>query len=784
MSIEDLRRRQATLEAVRIDLPKWRLGEKVACDDRPIVAVDWSEIFSFITYEPPREETKAADLFAAHYAGLNYLFFGLPCRLVLLPPYALEMKHCVEILETQALAAPLTDSLSEKYSELVRKLSKLLKKYENFSVVLKGDWSAIGSLPDEAWRFLDEVLKEYLPRVYLDVQERTADAMRALSLVLRAEDSGKKRLQTLPALLALSESACRGSVAGWEDWAAEMDLQRPRLERQNRADALALAYLQALHEAYFWRTTPVFFASRSLSMLRIMENHAGEFEPYPRSDHDLDRSIQSSWRPWDYFAELGYYSSMQSSRAGDCSTYVSSIALDLVNRMAKIDQRIAKCRANDPSENNQNVAQTFSDWEMLRGSFDLEGMSHQKHWQKIKNPREYQLVQLLTSVLSAQNWGAFVERRGKLATNILQDISEILDNIPAEATRWASPAAMTTRRQSTITLADIVIDHLDILPLAADYLAEAVHADSPELESELNRLLRAVIGTSNADRGECANRLLIMLNEQRARQALPQPLRDWLIGLALFFRGLYAESLSYLSAWVEGYSSSVSIGLLLATRAFCAEAHRQHARDYELAMRLLLDFPREILTSMADTEALTWHCLKARLLLDWMEPCRENFEIFPKPAGRTGETEILIPMVDCVEACLRKIAIRSDLLRRAANSTLYLAGRYIPENARNFDHADRDRKLGWLTDRSQTFDAIEEWFRKIVEIDTTAAYLHTLGYYSLKLCIITGDITRETDAVQYLKYAETRAAETNNSEMQRVLAEQLEWALNHLEVWR
>ena len=57
MTVTELRQRQATLEAVRLDLSRWRLGkpsDSETPDDRPIVAVDWSEIFSYLTYTPPR----------------------------------------------------------------------------------------------------------------------------------------------------------------------------------------------------------------------------------------------------------------------------------------------------------------------------------------------------------------------------------------------------------------------------------------------------------------------------------------------------------------------------------------------------------------------------------------------------------------------------------------------------------------------------------------------------------------------------------------------------------
>src|SRR4051794_3206507 len=117
MSVADLQRRHATLEAVHRDLPRWNLGREenaVPFERRPVIAVDWSEIFCFITREPPKEDY-GADSFPAHYAGLNYLLYTLPCRLVLLPPYALEMTSFFETIKTQALSMRLPQQpLSKK----------------------------------------------------------------------------------------------------------------------------------------------------------------------------------------------------------------------------------------------------------------------------------------------------------------------------------------------------------------------------------------------------------------------------------------------------------------------------------------------------------------------------------------------------------------------------------------------------------------------------------------------------------------------------------------------
>jgi hypothetical protein len=776
-TLDDLKKRQATLEAVRLDLGKWDFRSCAPFEMRPIVVVDWSEIFSYITYQPPTEDG-SADVFAMHYAGLNYLLFCLPCRLVLLPPYAVEMRHAIELLKTQALAARLTGDLGDKYSSLVGEL-KRLSNDRKFMAILEGDWSAVEELPDDAWGFLDRLLQESLPSIYLDLQERTATAMRSLKLLLRATELGNRRLQSLSGLKGPGTATLHGRVVVWEDWCTEMDIQRPRLERQNRADALALAYLQAMHQTLYWENVPVFLASRSLAMLHIMENHAGEFEPFPRNDKEFRYLLKSSWRPWEYFAELGYYSKRSMTAAGS-ALIASEMNLDLVKRIARLDQNIASFRPERFADNARAVAESFYDWATLRGSFDLDGMGNQEHWARIKKPRETQLVDLVRSILAAKDWRAFVERRGALATEMLKDISEILEAIPLEATLSATPEPLVESQPPFTSLTDILVEHLSLADLFRQFLDRS-QAVQDSLAGEILELLKGITSLSSAQGSDSANRMLALLDQPAMKEAECQGSRDWLAGIALFFRSLFSESLSYLSAWVEAHSSSAWPALELATRALCAESYRQRDRDYDIGIRLLSEMRSETANAMSDGQRLVWHCFKGQLLINWLEVCKENFEVFPKPGGRSGELDVLLPMVKCMDNALSPSSeIPRPLKVRAANILLYLAGRYIPENARTFTNADRSRKLAWLTDSLGELRTIEKWFRTIAEAHPHASHLHTLGYYNLKVYLVTDEIDREQDAIRYLKYAESCASASRNKALERLLAEQCAWAMRHL----
>ena len=81
-----------------------------------------------------------------------------------------------------------------------------------------------------------------------------------------------------------------------------------------------------------------------------------------------------------------------------------------------------------------------------------------------------------------------------------------------------------------------------------------------------------------------------MMAEANARQTFTPVLWDWITGVALVYGARFAQSLSYLQAWIEAHSLSTSVEMGLTTRALAAEANRQR-RDYDAGMRLLLDVP-------------------------------------------------------------------------------------------------------------------------------------------------------------------------------------------------
>jgi hypothetical protein len=801
MNVTDLRRRQATLESVRLDIPRWRFAEALedtAIGQRPVVAVDWSEIFSYLTFTRPRE-AESDDAFAIHYAGLNYLLFRLPCQLVLLPPYAEEMGHFITMLRTKALLVKLTttEAFGEKYGDLVKEITAFHKnkKYKAFRSVLAGDWSAIDDLPDDAWDLLERLFKEQVPSLFLDVQESSAGAMKSLRDLLNSESQGYRRLRPLTAFSAVSESGARRSLEGWRHWLAEMTLHRPRLERQNRADALALGYLQALQQAMLDRGVPVYFASRSYSMLRIMESHAGEFQPYAFPDTDASRRSRSSWRSWDYFAELGYYATWSPS-ADDQTDPSLAIEQDVRRREAKIDQAILNAERQGKDEVDGASFdwkhlqwRNIDDWEVLRGSFDLEGIRRQSHWSKrFSRPREARVVELLRSVLSTTKAQEFLDRRGQLARQILENIDGMFaDCLTTESRVFARPSH-TGEAIATQSLVEIATAHLNVATLFENSL-KPVSLTSPSVQAAIRNLRTLTSDPRAVDRVETAQRLLHLVANDLGKQALSQGSKDWLAGAATFFGGSFPDSMRYLPAWLDTHSSAASTGLGLATRALCAEAYRQ-LKDSESGMQVLLDLPIEKADEMERSQTsqnLTWRCLIGQLQIDWMANAKEAFEIFPRPFGRRTETDVILPMMAPVASVLGSAIAPLDLQIRSANILLYLAARHIPENIFDVHIAGEARddspyverqkqRLRWFSRENsfiprEEFLAIERWLRTHTETDDSGRSLHTLGYFNWKVFLLTNDPTRGGDALRYFDAALTRAEVQSDDTLRQLVLE-------------
>ncbi len=762
-----LERRLATLRSVRTDLPAvWHeLTLDTPVDRLPIVAVDWSELFGYATYTPAHEED-SRELFAAHYAGLDYLLNRMPCRLVLLPSYAFEMRNYLELMKSKALHSSGLgrEDLVKRHDDLLKELEDTKKRYPEFAALLGGETAAVERLPEEAWSVIEDLLDEKLPSVFLDLQYSTLSAIGVIKRLVG------ERLIPLDRIDPSFERNCRRSLDSWNHWLGEMSIQRPSQERQNRADALALAYLAALHQVLRWKSRPVFFATRSIHMLSVMEAHRGEFLCGAARDGEIEGSISSSWRSWDYFAELGYYSEQHDS--------LEEALSELRQREAKIEQQLV--RSSDP-ERRLQFKDTFTYWEGLRGSYDLAGVGEQHHWKDIVDPSARRLVELTTSLLAADKDTTFLERRGQLAEKILEDIEGILSSMPPEDVAFLQRQQRDERRIGV--LVSFVTVHLDLVTDIFAYLGgHTKQTESSKLSSKLRAIVADLIKSSDTQhRRHSGNELLSLLASEEAKTSFEQEAIDWLTGTALFYCGLNKESLRWLTPWLETSSSDRTLAFDLFTRGICVEAY-SHRRDVESGIHCLVGFDvANTHKPFTESEKLVYYCMLGQYLIDWIEPCKEKFEVFPRLSSGRGEEVVVGPIVDAVAGAIGR-DLSSKLLTDASRIALYACARYIPENCRDLIRGNPDPpSLRWYNARTANIGTIESLLVDLEKKFPSAAVSHTLGYFNWKkFLLMKKQGRRGTIALDHFESARKLAEQEGDKRIKRLLAEHTSFAAESL----
>ncbi|HEY0464110.1 MAG TPA: hypothetical protein VGC79_07880 [Polyangiaceae bacterium] len=130
---QDLQRRSAALTALLADFD----SDRPEAFENTVVAVDWSEIHSYICGSgPPRSDplfglrTDEERVTGAHQAALSFLFEVFPNQVLVLPPHVRELMWFVESAQKYAdlreVDAKLLHELHDKLDpEAVRTIGKL-----------------------------------------------------------------------------------------------------------------------------------------------------------------------------------------------------------------------------------------------------------------------------------------------------------------------------------------------------------------------------------------------------------------------------------------------------------------------------------------------------------------------------------------------------------------------------------------------------------------------------------------------------------------------------------
>jgi hypothetical protein len=377
------------------------------------------------------------------------------------------------------------------------------------------------------------------------------------------------------------------------------------------------------------------------------------------------------------------------------------------------------------------------------------------------------LVDLLNSVLSAKDSNAFIAKRGALANSLLTEIAKVLESFPPDLSLAQSNGQFETSN-TTGALTQIVRECLDITLSFERYIAKD-SMRNPAISHHIVNLLSAITRARDTSVSMQKAKELLQLIASLDVASISAGARDWLIGVGFYYRSSFDDSLKFLPSWLETEKTNAGADLALVTRAICADAYSAQ-RDHDQGMKLLLEINADDLASAASV--LAWHCMKAQLLLEWMDPAKEHYEIFPKPGGQSGDVAIMLPMVKPTAMYISSSDSLANLRFRAADAVMRLAARYVPENLPALAEADKTRKIMWFQDNKSEFEKIEAWYLSEAEAKKSAHAFHTLGYYRLKMNLVY-EGRRWEDAMEFLYSAEKLAEQNGDRRTEHLIADHL-----------
>lgn len=716
--LKKAKRRRSILRLVRQDLVEvWlEIRSESELETLPLIAVDWSELFAYSTAAPPSRtassfEGGSGELWSSHYAALTFLFYKLPCRLLLLPPYVWEMRNFLDLLKQGVFTEQLAERTpfpTQKYKHLLAELRSLKERNEEFSGFIDAAGDSC-DLSEELLGLVTEIAYEYIPSLFLQLQESTMRFLESLHGILYGRESQRRRILTLEEVDGELAASIGMQTEHWLYWLHYMNNERDR-PRQNKADALALAYLEQLHQRLYLKGRPLFFATRSRAMFVAMSYHPGSFPPGLSSYLGAGHNSFSSARSWEYFAEVGYY--MDNERgAGNLP--------DLDKRIALLDVQIESIeRQGDvPVELVEDHRDLAIRWESIRGTYDLDGLGDRENWQKLRTSDERLLINLLKMLLSPERSQALVSSREKLAGDILDRVDRILTRFPVSTLADESILDIDVSLEKDVPRQYSPVQVLQYLNLAKE-LSKIL---SPPSEAKVTRLID-MIGNDQQVRSAAMD----ILSEASGSSGLSTAETLWLAAASYYALRNFKDASYFFTNWSLIRAGKVSAGPALITAGLNAECLKK--RDKLRRAFLALERPgftgaRQRIIYMA-----IWHNLKARYVIEWIEPRGEEYDNFPYDSNGSITERTFKNMYDW--------ALSNDRLSRIRNSDLrfFTINNLLYGGAKCLRHDETPAQ--WMIDRMSVILRLADELADACERENGPQYTHTLGYLFLKLSVV------------------------------------------------
>lgn len=629
-----LRKNRNILMEVAADLREiWWPARTINDSALPLIALDWSELFTYAAALPPSSNdippAYSVDSSALHYAGLTCLFFKIPCRLLLLPPYIWEMRNYLDLVRMGVLVDHVGHRAQfplSRFKKLTAELRDLEQKYPRLSEIIAGSEVTVGDR--EILVSLREVVEDDIPNLFFRLQEATLEFVESLRNILYTNPG---RVITL-ADLDLPAEAVALPPEHWLFWLRYMKYERDK-PRQNERDAQALAFLEKLCQISHWGGRSVLFATRSAAMFSAMGKQPGSFPSNPSLSLTAGTHGISCARSWEYFAEVGFF-----LQRPDLEASLQEIS----RRIAYIDLQLSRLEEDQEvqvdSEAMRSLRALGSSWESIRGEFNLDGIGMQKNWERVaKSDNSSLLVGVVRSLLGGSSSKLLAEERNRLAGKIFHEIDAVLASFPRPA--FVDEMLSSQKKGSRRLVASGLFRAVDCLALL-DLEAELSKVLPMPVASNVSKVLaRPVANTkAEADAREWLGRVANTTPDLDTSTAL------WIAASVSYYQGNHEEVFGFLGNWLQLRGSRIAAGPALIAAAIQAESARNPRGRKGPKLREafgLLDRQLKIVEKSSGQYLLVWHNLRLRFVLDWLDYFQEIFDNFPnysddQPEGRTG----------------------------------------------------------------------------------------------------------------------------------------------------
>ncbi|MFL6263624.1 MAG: hypothetical protein ACJ76Y_28345 [Thermoanaerobaculia bacterium] len=761
------RRARAILTVVDSDLREiWASQPNINhTSSAPVIAVDWSEIFAFASKVLPSQASVPVgyrrDTSSLHYSGLYYLFYKLPCVLILLPPYSWEMRNYLDNLRegTQTYRfREKSQSLAARYSELLGELRKAGKEDRSlYQLSEASDEELIDFKPsDRLLRLLRTVFEKYLPSVFLNIQEETLEFLETLRSLVLGSAANPRRIKTLQDFDPDLVRKCDPALDNWDYWRRHMVSERPDAKRQNEIDSVALSYLEQLHPHLFSSRRRLLFATRSASMFQVMGYHPGNFPATEYGYLDEGRGSFSSARSWEYFAEIGYYLAANQSQ---------DHRVHLAQRRANIEF-LVECLKGEPTspELQDQLFREYEEaglkWGNVRVAFGLQGLNKQSHWKRLHNPDEKLLVSIVRALLSTQQPKQFLEQRQYVAGEILRKIDDILTRFPMGYAEGSSSKVGIQRERTPSVIVATVTNFLDLCELLVPFLGER-HGH------EVNDLFNLLL-TQSPQLPERAVQLLESASDNSAESHNDQHL--WLSALGFYFLGDFREAKKFFESWLKLQGSHSVPPLRLFTCAMLADACVARGK-YREGIGALEGITQNHLQIVDGTLRTVWHILRGGVVIEWVERLGEIHEDFPFENYNSLAERVF---EEFLEEFDRLLIPDSNLREKALSTLLYGIARCIklPQD---------DDKQAWISSQGDSLRILAEELLELCAESNDAASLDALGYALVKFSILGKDSSLMEPSIDLLGRANQSARKSDNRQLVSLIAKHEKFAQSILD---